>query len=455
MIMENGLTVFSLTVNIENETIVALSDVVDIGKTPKIGDYVVGTDGYSAQIINIGSSTLLLEQSIPYALDITYLENYVDTFVTAINNRLDAGNFVKDVSLNDTNYVMTFTFENNTTKEIDLPIESMIVDVTYDDVNKELIFELDNGNTVVVPIDAIITGLASVSYVDAELAKKLDKITGTTDNKQLYAKSASGNQIMVDATVSQTSNTIALRDGNGRIKVGDAINDNHAVNKKQLDDVKDMIIEAYASFLDQPLSFFEGDTMREWFNDNQLITNGDFSNGTTGWTGVGGSLSVNNNILNMDYNGSRVDPRLSKSNPFIAGRQIYVSFESKNNGANSIGLLIYGFQTVSSTYTTTLMEYTKRSFVAIASAGTNILIRNDYPNMTDAGNSSIDVKYFLGFDVTQLKTNQQKSPMFNTTFDLMTDAQIKEQLDYWVYLYTTIKEYGEFDLILKLIGDLS
>jgi hypothetical protein len=42
--------------------------------------------------------------------------------------------------------------------------------------------------------------------------------------------------------------------------------------------------------------------------------------------------------------------------------------------------------------------------------------------------------------------------MYQTTFDLMTDAQIKAQMDYWIYLYQTLTQYNEMTLFSQELG---
>jgi len=42
--------------------------------------------------------------------------------------------------------------------------------------------------------------------------------------------------------------------------------------------------------------------------------------------------------------------------------------------------------------------------------------------------------------------------MYQTTFDLMTDAQIKLQMDYWIYLYQTLTQYNEMTLFSQEVG---
>lgn len=55
------------------------------------------------------------------------------------------------------------------TETFDLPIEQLVVDVTYDEENKALIIELDNGVTVSVPIGALIDGLVNETTFNAHV----------------------------------------------------------------------------------------------------------------------------------------------------------------------------------------------------------------------------------------------------------------------------------------------
>lgn len=55
---------------------------------------------------------------------------------------------------------------------IDLPIEEMIVKVSYDEASQSLVFELKSGAKTIVPISKVITGLATRDWVSAGFATK-------------------------------------------------------------------------------------------------------------------------------------------------------------------------------------------------------------------------------------------------------------------------------------------
>ena len=72
-----------------------------------------------------------------------------------------------ELSLNSTNFKMTATLKDkngtviNTSNEIDLPLESVVVNASYDSTTKEIILTLQNGNTVRFSVADLVSGLVS------------------------------------------------------------------------------------------------------------------------------------------------------------------------------------------------------------------------------------------------------------------------------------------------------
>lgn len=83
------------------------------------------------------------------------------------------------VSLNTTDYKLTTTLKDQdgntlgTAQVIDFPIESVVVNGSYDSTNKKIILTLQNGNTIDIPVGALISGLqseiTSSNKLDADL----------------------------------------------------------------------------------------------------------------------------------------------------------------------------------------------------------------------------------------------------------------------------------------------
>lgn len=72
-----------------------------------------------------------------------------------------------ELSLNSTNFKMTATLKDkngtvvNTSNEIDLPLESVVVNASYDSATKEIVLTLQNGNTVRFSVADLVSGLVS------------------------------------------------------------------------------------------------------------------------------------------------------------------------------------------------------------------------------------------------------------------------------------------------------
>lgn len=91
-------------------------------------------------------------------------------------------------------------------------------------------------------VDLIARGLAvsakkkaDAAPSQADLDKKLDKITDGSANPQLYGVSEDGEQTMYFATQTANANTVPMRDASGRFQVADGVAPKQAVNKEQLD----------------------------------------------------------------------------------------------------------------------------------------------------------------------------------------------------------------------------
>ena len=70
-----------------------------------------------------------------------------------------------DVTIDNTNYQVTFQLkdQNNqnlgTAQTIDLPIESLVMNVEYDSVNDAIVITLQNGTTTSIPVSSLTSGL--------------------------------------------------------------------------------------------------------------------------------------------------------------------------------------------------------------------------------------------------------------------------------------------------------
>lgn len=100
-------------------------------------------------------------------------KNY--SLITETGNKLD-------LTIDSKTYIMTLKLKDKddnvlSTGSVDLPIESMIINVTYDNDNEKLTFTLQNGSVIDVPLDSLISGLVN----ETDLKNILKDYAKTTD----------------------------------------------------------------------------------------------------------------------------------------------------------------------------------------------------------------------------------------------------------------------------------
>ena len=105
------------------------------------------------------------------------LDNYTPSSqtTTRLELVLDSSTFELKGILKDSSNNVIYT-----SNEIDLPLETVVVDGTYDSLTKEIVLELVNGNTIRFSVSALVSGLIS----DTDLATALENYytKGQVDN---------------------------------------------------------------------------------------------------------------------------------------------------------------------------------------------------------------------------------------------------------------------------------
>lgn len=142
-----------------------------------------------------------------------------DADVEEINNRFDEiGKSILtltaesgaslDFTVDPTTYILTVQLKNKagtviSEGTVDLPLESVVVNGSYDNATKIIKLTLENGNTVDIPVDDIVSGLATTSYVDTaktDLAKQINALSD--EIVKLPTKD------YVDTTINKVNNNI-------------------------------------------------------------------------------------------------------------------------------------------------------------------------------------------------------------------------------------------------------
>jgi hypothetical protein len=97
--------------------------------------------------------------------------------------------------------------------EIDLPLEATVMGGDFDETNKDLILTLQNKKTITIPLDAIISGLATEVDVEAVDVKSYYDHVITTEAEFLNIGKYSGKVLVKGVTLSSTPIDITLKEG--------------------------------------------------------------------------------------------------------------------------------------------------------------------------------------------------------------------------------------------------
>lgn len=124
------------------------------------------------------------------------------------------------VSIDSSTYVMTTQLKdqdgNNlgSAQTVDLPLESVVVNGSYDSTNKKIILTLQNGNTIDIPVADLVSGLQTEITSDNKLSAALVDDTSTT-NKFVTASEKSTWNAKQDALTAGANITIEEESGTG------------------------------------------------------------------------------------------------------------------------------------------------------------------------------------------------------------------------------------------------
>ena len=122
-------------------------------------------------------------------------------------------------SINTTTYVMTLTLKDQdgnalgTAQTVDLPLESMVVNGSYDSTNKKIVLTLQSGSTIDIPVADLVAGLQSEITSTNKLASDLVDDTNQTHKFMTSAEKtklsgiAAGAEVNVQSDWNQTTTT--------------------------------------------------------------------------------------------------------------------------------------------------------------------------------------------------------------------------------------------------------
>lgn len=128
-------------------------------------------------------------------------KEYINEKFDYLNN--NTGAFL-EFSIDNSTFVLTATLKNangdvlGTPQTVDLPIESVVVNGTYNNDSKTIILTLQNGNTINIPVVDLVDGLSTVTNLENGTG---DVLVQTTDSNQSFKVMTDGRAKVQSAPV--------------------------------------------------------------------------------------------------------------------------------------------------------------------------------------------------------------------------------------------------------------
>lgn len=228
-------------------------------------------------------------------------KQYVDTFGRTL-----------EFSIDNTTYVMTFKLKDNngnviSTQTIDLPLETMVVDGSYDDTTESLVLELKNGQTISIPISDLISGLVS----ETSLATTLQSYYTKAQIDQMVAGFvfADVDDYLSDSSTNPVENRVITNALEQKANVDGNYPTMTVGLAKNLDTKLEQNDDSAYLFRTAGGSLEIGDFCKEKaivggsLGFNQIIKHGNFD-AQTDWNVAQGTVSVSNNKATLTSNGN-------------------------------------------------------------------------------------------------------------------------------------------------------
>ena len=195
-------------------TVATSGSYTDLSNTPTIPT--VNNATLTIQKNSTTVDTFTANASVDKTINITVPVTAADVSALPASTKYGAS---LTMSIDSSTYVVTTTLKDQdgntlgTAQTIDLPLESVVVNGSYDSTNKKIVLTLQNGNTIDIPVGDLVSGLqteiTSNNMLDADLvddSTSTHKFTTASDISKL-AGIESGAEVNVQADWNQTTNT--------------------------------------------------------------------------------------------------------------------------------------------------------------------------------------------------------------------------------------------------------
>jgi len=161
-----------------------------------------------------------------------------------------------------------------------------------------------------------------------------------------------------------------------------------------------------------------------------FVQNGNYADGTTGWTALGGTLSASNNILSLTGNGSanQLFARQDTAIPFVEGKKVFIRAKVKTTDTVSsyMQLRIYGTTSGSISLSGTgqintpvqNQQYTLYGIATLTGLVGNIRViaLDTYADAATANGKVMQVQEYMAIDLTAHGLDSLTADQCNTRF---------------------------------------
>ncbi|HPF83587.1 MAG TPA: hypothetical protein PLV83_05465 [Bacilli bacterium] len=186
----------------------------------------------------------------------------------------------------------------------------------------------------------------------------------------------------------------------------------------------------YNFVTDLDTAIYEGLSLRDIFEDGNLVVNGDFSDGTTGWSSTYSILTNVNNNLIITGNGSYSVMIVSQSLFTNSNDNIYYNLKMRVTNSDAINFTVRKSTSafIAESYPIENQWYSF-SGITIDNIVGEFVIRNDYASSAIQNNKVLEVDYAFGIPLS-----------------IFTIAPSQTQLDEWLDMYLTLKDGELLDI---------
>jgi hypothetical protein len=155
------------------------------------------------------------------------------------------------------------------------------------------------------------------------------------------------------------------------------------------------------------------------FVSNQVIVNGDFSNGTTSWNNANSStLSVIDGDLFITGNGISNIPRTDKFSQLVIGNVYYFATKMMVSNSVAVSISFVDFNGIGVTQNSPVINQTYSLTAKITAANAGISVRHTYANAATALNKVLKVDYVFAFNLTSLGLTSLTKTNLDNFFNL-------------------------------------